>query len=242
VVKGKKELNMKNHDEATWAGKLTSFFLELAGWLIQLVVSAPSLFIWAGLMTMPLILYLGIMFLSFFDPSINVKCCEGPYFLSALDVMLLGGPYWPDKVFSILGVLIMIYSTVYLNRKRKYGLVTTGPYRLVRNPQYFGAILFIINMTSRSYREVLGDVGWISPVGTLLVWFGTLIAYIFLALVEEAHLTQVFGKEYAAYKRHTPFLIPYVRAGRRALEIGVALIVPMILLWALVRVNGVLYP
>ena len=98
-------------------------------------------FIWAGLMTMPLILYLGIMFRSFFDPSITVKCCEGPYFLTALDVMLLGGPYWPDKVFSILGVLIMVYSTVYLNKKRKHGLVTTGPYRLVRNPQYFGAIL-----------------------------------------------------------------------------------------------------
>jgi protein-S-isoprenylcysteine O-methyltransferase Ste14 len=193
-------------------------------------------------MTMPLILYLGIMFLSFFDPSIDVKCCEGPYFLTALDVMLLGGPYWPDKVFSILGIFTMVYSTVYLNRKRKTGLVTTGPYHLVRNPQYFGAILFIINMTSRSYREVLGDVGWIGPNGTLLIWLGTLVAYIFLALVEEAHLTRTFGDEYEAYKRDTPFLIPFATLRGRAFEIGISVAVPVILLWTLVRVNRVLYP
>ena len=106
---------MKNRGKPTGAGKLKAFLLEITGWIIPLVVSAPSLFIWAGLMTMPLILYLGIMFRSFFDSSITVKCCEGPYFLTALDVMLLGGPYWPDKVFSILGVLIMVYSTVYLS-------------------------------------------------------------------------------------------------------------------------------
>ena len=233
---------MKNREESTGAEKLKSFFLDITGWIIPLVVSAPSLFIWAGLMTMPLILYLGIMFRSFFDPSINVKCCEGPYFLVAMDVMLLGGPYWPDKVFSILGVLIMIYSTVYLNRNRKYGLVTSGPYRMVRNPQYFGAILFIINMTSRSYKEVLGDVGWIGPHGTLLVWFGTLVAYILLALVEEAHLSKEFGAEYTAYKSKTAFLIPFAVSRRIPLEIIFSIMVPIALLWGLVQLNRILFP
>jgi hypothetical protein len=178
---------------------------------------------------------------SFFDPSINVKCCEGPYFLHALDVMFLGGPYWPDKVFSILGVLIMVYSTVYLNKK-KHGLVTTGPYRLVRNPQYFGAILFIINMTSRSYKEVLGDVGWVGPKGTLFIWFGTLIAYILLALVEEAHLSNVFGAEYTGYKSRTAFLVPFAVSTRRSLEIIISITVPIALLWGLVGINRILYP
>ena len=233
---------MRNHGDPTGAEKLKAFFLEITGWIIPLVVSAPSLFIWAGLMTMPLILYLGIMFRSFFDPSITVKCCEGPYFIHALDVMLLGGPYWPDKAFSILGVFIMVYSTVYLNKKRKHGLVTTGPYHLVRNPQYFGAILFIINMTSRSYKEVLGDIGWIGPRGTLLVWFSTLVAYILLALVEEAHLSKEFGAEYTTYKDKTAFLIPFVVSRRRPLEIIFSIVVPLALLWGLVWLNRILYP
>ena len=233
---------MKNQRESTAAGKLKKFFLEIAGWVIPLVVSAPSLFIWAGLMTMPLILYLGIMFQSFFDPTIKVNCCEGPYFLIALDVMLLGGPYWPDKVFSILGIFIMVYSTVHLSRNRKNGLVTSGPYRIVRNPQYFGAILFIINMTSRSYKEVLGDVGWIGPKGTLLIWSGTLIAYVILALIEEAHLSNVFGAEYTAYKSRTAFLIPFAVSRRRSLEIIISFVVPIALLWGLVSLNRILYP
>ena len=233
---------MGTRHETTPAGKLKSSFLEIAGWLIPLVVSAPSLFIWAGLMTMPLAVYLAIMFLSLFNPAISTKCCDQPYVLVAIDVMVFGGPHLPDKIVSILGVLIMMYSAIYLNVKRKDGLVTSGPYRLVRNPQYFGTILFIINMTSRSYREVLGDVGWIGPKGTLLVWSGTLVAYILLAVVEEAHLSRVYGQEYAAYRRKTAFLIPFVVTSWRSLEIVISAVAPMLLLWGLVVLNRVLYP
>lgn len=234
---------MKNQNKSV-TERLRSIVLETAGWLIPLIVSGPSLFIWAGLMTMPLIVYLVIMFLSLFNPEIECKSCatNAPYILTALDVLLLGGPYLPDKVMSILGILTMIYATVYLNVNRKKGLVTSGPYRFVRNPQYFGAILFIINLTSRSYREVLGDVGWLGPGGTLLVWSGTLGAYILLALVEEAHLTREFGEAYQVYRKETAFLIPFVVTQRRWLEIATAIVVPVLLLWGLVLLNRALYP
>jgi protein-S-isoprenylcysteine O-methyltransferase Ste14 len=233
---------VRDHDEKSLTERLRSCFFETVGWIIPLIASGPSLFIWAGLMTMPLIVYLAIMFLSLFNPSISVTCCDQPYFLVAIDVMLFGGPYLPDKVFSILGVLMMVYSAVYLHIKRKNGLVTSGPYRFLRNPQYLGAVLFIINMTSRSYREVLGDVGWIGPTGTLLVWLGTLVAYILLALAEEIHLTREFGEAYRAYRNRTPFLIPFVVVRRRWLEIGVSVVIPALLLWGLVLLNRTLYP
>jgi hypothetical protein len=235
---------MKNQDKKSLTERLRSVFFETAGWLIPLIASGPSLFIWAGLMTMPLILYLAIMFLSLFNPEIRWQGQEPtvPYFLTALDVMLLGGPHPPDKVMSILGILIMIYTTVYLNIKRKKGLVTSGPYRWVRNPQYLGAILFTINLTSRSYREVLGDVGWLGPGGTLLVWLGTLGAYILLALAEQVHLAREFGEAYIAYKNKTAFLIPFVVTRRRGLEIAVSIVIPALLVWGLILLNRMLYP
>jgi protein-S-isoprenylcysteine O-methyltransferase Ste14 len=226
------------------AAKLQSALLGVAGWLIPLIVSAPSLYIWAGLMTMPLVVYLVIMFLSLFVPGIRYHGQEPsvPYILSALDVLLLGGPHWPDKAISILGILIMAYATVYLNLKRKRGLVTSGPYRWVRNPQYFGALLFTSNLTSRSYREVLGDVGWLGPTGTFLVWLGTLGAYILLAWIEELHLSKQFGPAHSEYRAKTPFLIPFVVTQRRWIEIALASACPLLLLGALVLLNRVLYP
>jgi len=221
-----------------------SAFFDVAGWLIPLVASVPALHIWVGLMTLPLVTYLGIAFLSLFDPTIAFHGQGGtaPYFLVALDVLPLGGPYIPDKIISILGILIMVYSTAYLQARRRRGLVTTGPYRFVRNPQCSGAILFIINHTSRSYRETLGDVGWLGPQGTLWVWFGTLLAYVLLALAEELHLATTFGEAYAAYRRGTPFLVPFINIGRRWLEIAIAVVIPVLLLWALVLANRAWYP
>jgi len=235
---------MNSRSKRSLIERLRSVFLEIAGWLIPLIVSGPSLFIWAGLMTMPLIVYLAIMFLSLFNPAIQFHGQEPsvPYFLAALDVMLLGGRHLPDKAMSILGIVIMVYATVHLNIKRKGGLVTSGPYRVVRNPQYVGAILFTINLTSRSYREVLGDVGWLGPEGTLAVWLGTLGAYILLALVEEAYLTREFGEAYTAYRNKTAFLIPFVVTRRRWLEIVISAVMPAVLLGGLVLLNGVLYP
>jgi protein-S-isoprenylcysteine O-methyltransferase Ste14 len=226
------------------AGKARAIFFDTVGWLIPLIVSGPSLFIWAGLMTMPLLLYMVLMFFSLFNPEIRCNSCAPnvPYLLTALDVMLLGGPHLPDKLMSVVGLIMMVYATVYLNLRRKKGLVTSGPYRIVRNPQYLGAILFTINLTSRSYREVLGDVGWLGPAGTVLVWLVTLGAYILLGLVEEAHLKQIFGTQYEAYRRKTALLIPFVVTNRRWLELAVSIVVPILLLAGLVVLNQRLYP
>lgn len=77
-------------------------------------------------------------------------------------------------------------------------LVTTGPYRWVRNPAYAGSLLTIFGVA-------LMFGSWVGAAA------GTLIA--FLALlprlrVEEAALTGAFGDAYRAYAARTARLIP----------------------------------
>lgn len=136
----------------------------------------------------------------------------------------------------------MVYSTLHLGLNRRKGLVTSGPYRFARHPQYLGMMVFSVNLTSRCYRETLGDVGWLGPGGTLLVWFATMVAYILLALVEELHLRAEFGQPYVDYSRNTAFLIPFLRTRRRWLEAIVSLVIPMLLLGALALLRRMLYP
>jgi protein-S-isoprenylcysteine O-methyltransferase Ste14 len=78
-------------------------------------------------------------------------------------------------------------------------LVVDGPYRLCRNPMKLGAISYYLG------------------VGTLFDSLATGIGCFLVALaiwtfyhktVEEKELAARFGKDYQAYKKSTPFLIP----------------------------------
>lgn len=80
------------------------------------------------------------------------------------------------------------------------GLVTTGPYRLVRHPIYLGFTLLALG-------EALAFASWVA-LGTLL--FAILPSFIWRAHVEEAALGAMFGERHAQYRRQTRLLIPYV--------------------------------
>ena len=76
-------------------------------------------------------------------------------------------------------------------------IITTGPYSIVRHPQYFGWILAHIGIS------VL-----------LSVWYSILFTPILLTLIylisrkEEDELIREFGKEYKDYQKEVPMLIP----------------------------------
>ncbi len=73
-------------------------------------------------------------------------------------------------------------------------LVTTGPYRYTRNPQYVSNL-----------GVMLGEALVFNSGGmllyALLMWF---LAQLFLVRWEEPHLTRRFGAAYVAYKRRVP--------------------------------------
>jgi protein-S-isoprenylcysteine O-methyltransferase Ste14 len=78
-------------------------------------------------------------------------------------------------------------------------LMTTGFYRFVRHPSYLGAFV--------------GGIGWVlafrSGLGLILILL-LLPAFLHVVRAEEALLMEEFGEDYAAYRRRTWRVIPFV--------------------------------
>jgi len=191
--------------------------------LLPFVQSIPPLAVWGGLMTVPFIGYIVLLFTS--SPS---------QFFEAIFLIFFGGFPW-EQIIAILGISLLVYSVVHMRLAKKEGLIKSGPYSFVRHPQYLGVVLFTLTLTTRSYwigKNTFG-MSWISPELTVVIWFGTLIAYISLALVEELHLTKMFASEYEEYKEETGFLVPFVTTRNRVLEIILSVLIPALILAAI---------
>ena len=76
-------------------------------------------------------------------------------------------------------------------------IITSGPYSVVRHPQYFGAILVQIGM---SYLFS----AWYSLLFTpVYIFYNYLIAW-----KEEKELVREFGRKYKSYQKKVPMFIP----------------------------------
>ena len=80
------------------------------------------------------------------------------------------------------------------------GLVTTGPYRLVRHPIYLGLALLAMG-------EALAFRNW--PAFSIVL-SGIVPTFAWRARAEETLLSRTFGKRYALYQKQTKMIIPYI--------------------------------
>lgn len=98
-------------------------------------------------------------------------------------------------------ILLAAAWEVLYKAQRRQTLATSGPYRIVRHPQYGGFILIMLGFLMQ----------W--PTLPTLVMFPILVVmYVRLARREEADARMQFGPAYAAYARRTPPFFP--RLGR----------------------------
>jgi len=80
------------------------------------------------------------------------------------------------------------------------GVVTTGPYRLVRHPIYLGLSLL-----------ALGEATAFGSSPAIVAIFAAVVpSFLWRARVEERLLLQVFGERYLLYRTHTKIMIPYL--------------------------------
>ena len=80
------------------------------------------------------------------------------------------------------------------------GLVTTGPYRLVRHPIYLGLILLALG-------QALAFSSWVAG---LIVVVGIAPTFAWRAGAEERLLGRSFGERYVLYRRQTRMIIPHL--------------------------------
>lgn len=119
-----------------------------------------------------------------------------------------------SDVLTFLGLWVVLLGTFFRMSARAHkkarsdqghGLVTTGPYSLVRNPMYLGTFLI--------------GVGFL-----LIVWPIYLLPvfiYVFFARFniqiqrEENHLRKFFGESYESYLRDVPRVLPNINHLKR---------------------------
>ncbi len=111
--------------------------------------------------------------------------------------------------FVFAGILFRFWAIQTLGRffrtrvmiQEQHQLVTSGPYKYLRNPSYTAILIFLIGFG-------LGIGNWLSVLVLFIVGF---IDYALrIALVEERALAAQFGKEFQDYKKKTWALIPFI--------------------------------
>lgn len=115
--------------------------------------------------------------------------------------------YYLGIPLSIIGMIFRIYPLLYFKKMKTRPdlikpsrLVTSGPYSIIRHPQYVAGIIFII--------------GWFFVWGGVysIYFLPVLIVSILLqALIEERYiLEKEFGKEYENYKKTVGMFLPTI--------------------------------
>lgn len=93
-----------------------------------------------------------------------------------------------------------VLGPIKLNPETKQ-LVTTGPYRLCRNPMHLGILMYL--------------AGWAFILSSLLALAIPLLMLIFAwflaVVVDEPRLKRDFGMEFEVYKAQTPRFLPAIK-------------------------------
>lgn len=119
-------------------------------------------------------------------------------------------PSLPLQIFgallTICGAAFAIWARVHIGRnwsavpalKDQHELVTSGPYRIVRNPIYTGILFGLLGSALAG-----GLVYWI-------IFVVCLVAFVYRVFAEDKLMRQQFPESYPAYRRKTKALIPFV--------------------------------
>ena len=118
---------------------------------------------------------------------------------SIRQILLIGG------IVLMAVALIFYFSTLKLMLPgiKENRLITSGAYKICRNPLYTALILFFIPGLGLAMNS------WIIPITSILAY----LAFRKTIHEEEEQLERIFGDEYRTYRKRTPRFCPFGRRG-----------------------------
>jgi len=168
---------------------------------IPILQYVPCASIWYGIMSIPLISYLIIFF-------------QYPGMLQQDLRFFLG---YEGTIIAYLGLGLYLACLIFHLSHRKQ-LMTTGPYKIVRHPQYLAFIIMTLGLTLISFQTspVIGfDLANLDPfLFIFYIWLGEVLAYIVLGKIEDLALKAKYRDEFIEYKYKVPFIIPFLKLKR----------------------------
>ncbi len=185
--------------------KISSISTSISSLLIPFFQYVPCTAIWFGIMSVPLITYLGFFFQ---NPGIIVY-----------DMKFL---FRAEGIYIIIcGFIFYIYSLIYQLTHRKR-LIQSGPYKYVRHPQYIAFIIITFGMTLVAFQtSPIFNFNLYNIDGNtvlLYIWIGEVLAYIILGKIEDFALKAKYGDEFLEYANKASFMIPFLKLKRNKIE------------------------
>ncbi len=177
-------------------------FLKFSGYIVPILQYVPATGIWFGIMSIPLIGYFIFLF------SFPTMIWNDFLFLITS----------PELIIALVGLVIFIYSLIFIIKNRKQGLVISGPYKYLRHPQYFGIIIMTLALTILCLRTspiTPIDGGISSYIFLVTIWVVEVLLYIGLAKIEDLSLKKRFKEDYISYSLRVPFMVPFIKFNRK---------------------------
>ena len=185
--------------------KISSILTSISSLLILFLQYVPCTAIWFGIMSVPLISYLAWFFQY---PSILLY-----------DLRFLVGAQGFYVVLS--GLILYIYSLIYQLLHRGQ-LITKGPYRIMRHPQYLAFIIITLGLTIVVFQTspiFEFPVSYENRFSILFfIWIVEVLAYILLGKIEEVALKAKYGDKFLEYRNKVAFIIPFLKLPVKKLE------------------------
>lgn len=145
------------------------------------------------------------------------------FIAAVLPVVAVTSPFWPqhslpheimDWAGHLLvpaGVLISVFTSLYIGGRNNDELITWGPFSTVRNPLYVGSFLATTGLALLTASVLI----------TILLALAFSAYYSATVAREEVFLLRRFGVRYQRYVRHVPRWVPNLRLWESPEELGV---------------------